>query len=162
MESTTYKRVRIAAWPAIAVAVAMLAACARNKPVGRLNMTPRETTVAADACAPLRFEWTPASPLDRAHGSPVVFVHILPSPGNPLGNMDHQLPEAWTPGRPQSYERNICPSAFTTPLLPGTYRLTVGLYDLSWGYRWPLEGGGVEVDRREYLMGTITVTEKKR
>ena len=66
------------------------------------------------------------------------------------------------PGRPLSYERMLCPSTFNPPLKPGTYRLSVGLYDVSWGYRWPLETGGVtEVDRREYLMGTITVTEKK-
>jgi hypothetical protein len=162
MNSTTYSLVvRIAARPAIVVTVAMLAACARGKPVGRLGVTPKETTVAVGACASLRFEWTPAAPLDHSHGRPFVFVHLLAPPGNPPGNFDHPLPETWTPGRPQSYEKNVCPSDFSTALRPGTYRLTVGLYDVSWGYRWPLEGGGPEVDRREYLMGTITVTAKK-
>ena len=136
----------------------MLTACARREPVGRLGVMPKETVVAAGACASLRFEWTPAAPLDRVHGKAVAFVHLLAEPGNAHGNLDHPLPEPWTPGRTQSYEIRVCPSDFRPPLRPGAYRLTAGLYDDSWGYRWPLETGGApQVDRREYLMGSVVV-----
>ena len=136
----------------------MLTGCARRKPVGRLTVAPKETVVAVGACAPLRFEWRPDAPLDRVHGRVVAFVHLLAEPGNPDGNLDHALPEPWTPNRNQTYEKRVCPSAFQPPLQPGTYRLTAGLYDESWGYRWPLEAGeNTQVDRREYLMGSVVV-----
>ena len=145
-----------------AVCVLILPACARGKPVGRLVVTPKQSVVAAGACAPLRFDWLPAAPLDRVHGKPVVFVHLLAPPGNPDGNLDHPLPRPWTPGEAQSYEIQVCPSASEPPLRPGTYRLTAGLYDVSWGYRWPLEaGGGPEVDRREYVVGSVVVSAKE-
>lgn len=136
----------------------MFPGCARREPVGRLGVTPAKTVVALGGCAPLRFEWLPAAPLDRVHGKVFVFVHLLAEPGNPDGNLDHPLPEPWRPGHAQSYEIQACPSAFEPPLRPGTYRLTAGLYDESWGYRWPLEaGGGAQTDRREYVMGSVVV-----
>jgi hypothetical protein len=36
--------------------------------------------------------------------------------------------------------------------------LSLGLYDDSWGYRWPLETGGPAVGRREYRVATVEVS----
>ena len=138
-------------------ALALLAGCARRRPVGSLEISPRETAVAAAACAPLRFTFRPVAALDRVHGRPTVFVHFRADSARLVGGLDHALPQSWTPGVVQSYEVPLCPAAFDPPLSPGRYRITAGLYDDSWGYRWPLETGAEELDRREYFLASVTV-----
>jgi hypothetical protein len=123
-----------------------------------LEISPRAVVVARGACATLHIDFRPAAPLDRLHGRPTVFVHFLGPRSGPLSGLDHALPGAWAAGQPLSYDLRVCPSALDPPLPIGQHRLTLGLYDDSWGYRWPLETGNSEdVGRREYLLGSVTV-----
>jgi len=138
-------------------ALALLSGCARRRPVGRLEVSPRETSVARDACARLLITFRPEAALDRMRGRPTVFVRLRAENGRLAGRLDHLLPKPWTPGVVQSYEIRLCPASLATPLAPGRYRLTAGLYEDSWGYRWPLETGAKELDPREYLLGSVTV-----
>lgn len=116
-------------------------------------------TLAYPFDALLQVTWRPSRPLDRQHGNPRVFVHLLDERRRLLRTFDHALPEAWTPGRPQSYELELYQSALAEPLRPGAYDLTFGLYDDSWGYRWPLSTAGPQVGKREYRLATIVVPE---
>jgi hypothetical protein len=98
--------------------------------------------------------------LDRLHGSPVVFVHLLDRTGQRstlVRTFDHALPSPWTAGQPQDDEIDVYQSALADPLPPGRYVLSLGLYDDSWGYRWRLETGP-EVARREYSAASVEVS----
>jgi hypothetical protein len=143
---------------ALLAAPALLPGCARRKPVGSFAVAPSESSVAPGACAPLRFTFRPVAALDRVHGKPAVFVHFRTESDRLVGGLDHYPPAPWAPGVVQSYEVQICPASIEPPLAPGRYRITAGLYDDSWGYRWPLETGGAEeLDTREYFLATVTV-----
>lgn len=132
--------------------------CARKpEPVARVRMRPERLLLGYGENAPLRFEWQPARPLDRLYGKPKVFVHLLERPGRVLRTFDHALPETWSPGRPQSYEIDLYQSALGAALPAGTYALSFGLYDDSWGSRWPLDAGGPDVGRWEYQGATVVV-----
>lgn len=138
-------------------ALVLLSSCARRRPVGRLEISPREISVARNACTTFVFTFRPVAALDRVRGRPTVLVHLRAENGRLAGRLDHPLPKPWTPGVVQSYEIRLCPASFATPLAPGRYRLTAGLYEDSWGYRWPLETGAEELDPREYLLVRVTV-----
>lgn len=142
---------------AFLAALALVAGCARRRPVGSLEITPREAAVSPAACVPLRFTFRPEAALDRVHGRPTVFVHFRADSAHLVGGLDHPLPGPWVPGVVQSYEIQLCPASLDPPLGPGRYRITAGLYDDSWGYRWPLETGAEELDRREYLLARVNV-----
>ena len=143
---------------AVLAAPALLASCARRRPVGSLGVTPRESSVAPAACTPLRFTFRPEAALDRVHGKPAVFVHFRTESNRLVGELDHYPPAPWSPGVVQSYEIQLCPASINPPLAPARYRITAGLYDDSWGYRWPLETGGAEeLDTREYFVANVTV-----
>jgi hypothetical protein len=130
-------------------------------PVARVRLRPERFSLAYGLDLPLRFEWQPTRPLDRLHGKPRVFVHLLEKPGKVLRTFDHALPEEWSPGRPLSYEIDLYQSALGAALPAGTYQLSFGLYDDSWGQRWALETGGPEVGRREYRGATVVVANGK-
>ena len=86
----------------------------------------------------------------------MVFVHVLDGRRRIVGGFDHPLPHPWVPGTSQEYELPVCPSAAEPKIPPGTYPLTVGLYDDSWGYRWILLATDPDVSRREYAVATST------
>jgi hypothetical protein len=129
----------------------------RPGPVARVRLEPERLSLGYGESALLRFHWQPAKPLDRLHGNPKVFVHLLERPGKVLRTFDHALAETWSPGRPQSYEIDLYQSVLGPALPGGTYLLSFGLYDDSWGYRWPLDTGSPDVGRREYRGATVVV-----
>ena len=146
----------------LTVAAAAAAACSRgSSPVGGLLFEPGQVRLTYPGSAAAKLSWTPTRDLDRRHGEAVVFVHVLDRAGGRskvLRTFDHPLPAPWIPGRPQSYELDLYQSALSDPLPPGRYDLAVGLYDDSWGYRWPLDTHGAEAERREYRVGALDVT----
>jgi hypothetical protein len=143
---------------AVLAALALPTGCARRRPVGSLEISPRESAAVASGCTPLRFTFRPEAALDRVRGRPTVFVHVRGESARLVGELDHPLPKPWDPGVVQSYEIPLCPATFDPPLAPGRYRITAGLYDDSWGYRWPLETGGAEeLDTREYFLARVAV-----
>jgi hypothetical protein len=127
-----------------------------------MSVRPGDLFIREGECAPLRFDFRPAEPLDRLHGRPTVFVHVLDGRQHVVGDFDHPLPLPWAPGTPQEYELPICPSAAEHRIPPGTYRVTAGLYDDSWGYRWILLAEAGNARRREYLVATLTVAPGSR
>ena len=142
----------------ILVAVAALVAapsCRRSGPVATLAIEPASVELAHPFRASLKFRWSPSAPLDGLAGKPRVFVHVLDGGRRLLRTFDHPLPEAWTPGRPQSYEIELYQSAIADKLPPGAYEITVGLYDDHGKTRWPLATGGEEVGRNEYRVATL-------
>jgi len=138
-----------------------LAACrARSDPAGSVSLEPNIVRLGYPQSAAVRFHWQPRRALDRLHGSPVAFVHLLDRTGKTsvlLRTFDHALPAAWTAGQPLEEEIDVYQSALADPLPPGRYVLSLGLYDDSWGYRWQLEAGP-EVANREYSAAQVEVS----
>ena len=133
------------------------AACGRARPVASLSVEPASVNLPHPHVSPMRFRWNPTAELDGLEGTPRVFVHVLDGGRRLLRTFDHPLPEAWTPGRPQSYEIELYQSAIADPLAAGAYEITVGLYDGGGKKRWPLQVDGEEVGRREYRLATLVV-----
>ncbi|HSD73005.1 MAG TPA: hypothetical protein VLE54_09440 [Thermoanaerobaculia bacterium] len=131
--------------------------CGRGRPVGNLSVRPTSVTLAHPLVATLSFRWTPIALLDGLEGTPRVFVHVLDGARRLLRTFDHPLPEAWTPGREQTYEIELFQSAIAERLPAGTYEITFGLYDDAGKTRWPLVVEGEEVGRREYRLATLVV-----
>lgn len=141
--------------------VAGLAACrGGSDSVGSVSLDPSLVRLGYPQSVAVKFRWRPVRALDRLHGSPVVFVHLLDRDGQKstlLRTYDHALPGAWVAGQAQDEEIDVYQSALADPLPPGRYVLSLGLYDDSWGYRWPLETGP-EVARREYNAASVEVS----
>ncbi len=125
--------------------------------MARVQVEPKTLELGYRRSAALRLDWQTDAPLEKLHGNPKAFVHLLERPGVVLRTFDHPMPEPWRPGGRQGYEIDLYQSALGPPLPPGTYLLTLGLYDDSWGYRWPLDTGGPDVGRREYRVATVVV-----
>ena len=138
----------------------LLQGCASPEPVGRLRASPQTLSLGVAEWKRLRLDWEPLAPLDRVHGTPTVFVHVSDRTGRTHLTFDHPLPRPWARHQEQSYEIDLFQSALADALPPGTYRLTVGLYDDDWGHRWPLLTDGEEIDRREYVVATVEVPER--
>ncbi len=155
------KRSRLHPYRAVLVPLMALAAasCSDAEPVGRLQVSPATTRLGFPEARSLRLTFEPLRELDKTHGPPTVFLHLLHPVRKTVRTFDHVLPEPWTPGVVQSYEIDLYQSALTEPLPAGTYQLGVGLYDQTYGYRWPLETSGKEVDRREYAVATVEIRE---
>jgi hypothetical protein len=138
-----------------------LAACrGGSDPVGSVSLDTNVVRLGYPQSVAVRFRWRPVRALDRLHGSPVVFVHLLDRTAKTstlLRTFDHALPSPWTAGQPQDDEVDVYQSALADPLPPGRYVLSLGLYDDSWGYRWPLTTGP-EVASREYSAASVEVT----
>jgi len=140
--------------------------CEQGKePVAVLQVSPTTIRLGYPQCASARLDWQPNRPLERLHGTPLAFVHILSRAKKPyevLRTFDHRLPRTWKPGESQIDEIELCQSVLEPALPPGEYPLTVGLYDDSWGYRWALHGTGLKrVGRREYQAATVVVEPRR-
>jgi hypothetical protein len=131
--------------------------CGRSRPVASLSVEPTSVNLPHAYAASLRLLWNPTADLAGLEGTPLVFVHVLDGGRRLLRTFDHPLPEAWTPGRPQSYEVELYQSAIAEPLPAGAYEMTFGLYDDAGRRRWPLAVDGEEVGRREYRIATLVV-----
>jgi hypothetical protein len=130
-----------------------------SEPAGRVTADPPAVRLLYPQSVPVRLDWMPLRPLDRRHGRVVAFAHLVVQTqrGNRVWRtFDHSLPKPWVAGEPQSEELELYQSALAEALPPGRYVLSVGLYDESWGYRWPLSAGQ-EVAKREYLLATVEV-----
>ncbi len=147
----------------LVLAAALVAACAACRPaeppVGALHVEPREVDLGYPQVAKLRLVWQPRTPLPEASGGPLVFVHLLEEPGVVARTFDHPFPAAWEPGDSLGYDVAIYQSALGPPLDPGSYLLSVGLYDSQSGARWALEAEGEDVDRKEYAVATVEVPD---
>lgn len=132
-------------------------ACGRSRPTGSLSVRPATVNLAYPFVAPLTLRWIPSAGLDGLQGKPRVFVHVLDGARRLFRTFDHPLPEAWTPGREQTYEIELYQSAIGERLPAGAYEMTFGLYDDAGKMRWPLAVEGEEVGRREYRLATLVV-----
>jgi hypothetical protein len=128
-------------------------------PVAALEVSPAELTLNLPEVRSVRLRWEIARPLDGISGELRVFVHVLERPGEVLRTFDHLFPEAWSVGEKVEYEIDLYQSALGPPLTPGSYALSVGLYDEA-GSRWPLEVTGDEVDGAEYAVARIDVRDE--
>jgi hypothetical protein len=136
-----------------------LAGCGgEEQPVARLVVHPRQVLLPYPQVAEMRLTWEPFADLGRqGAGGPYVFVHLLDAPGEIVRTFDHAMPEPWREGAPATYRFEIYQSALGAPLPPGTYRLTMGLYDGRSRKRWPLATPGPDLDRNEYHVADVEV-----
>ena len=134
--------------------------CGGPETSGRAQVAPAQLTLGYGQSQPLRLTFQPLFELDKVHGTPTVFVHLLHPTEKLVRTFDHALPGPWVPGQEQSYEIDLYQSALAEPLPAGSYRLSIGLYDDEYGYRWMLDTGGEELGRREYVVGGVQVPEQ--
>lgn len=145
---------RIPLLPALTVLVLALGGCGGDEPVGTLTVEPKTVRLGYPEATEVRFSWQPVAGLESDR--PLVFVHLIDQPGSVLRTFDHPLPLPWRPGEPIEYELDLYQSALGPRIPPGTYQLTVGLYEPE-GERWPLDGAGQEIAKREYAVATVEV-----
>jgi len=143
-----------------ALAAAITVACGGPETTGRVQVSPTQLTLGFGQRQPLRLTFQPLLELDKLHGTPTVFVHLLHPTRKLVRTFDHALPEPWVPGKEQSYEIDLYQSVLAEALPAGSYRLSIGLYDDEYGYRWVLDTGGEELGRREYVVGQVQVPEE--
>jgi len=124
-------------------------------PVARVTASPRLVRLGFPEFQTLHLEWQPVAPLEGASGQPTVFLHLLDAEGKVLRTFDHPFPQPWRQGEPVEYDAKLHQSLLSPPLAPGKYRLTLGLYEGK--ERWPLDGLGEPVDRREYVAAEVEV-----
>lgn len=145
--------------PVLALAVGALAfgGCKASKaPVARLETTPTELRLAWPESREIEIAIVPTGDLPAGVDRPIVFVHLLDEPGSVVRTFDHELRGAWKPGKEIRYRQRIFQSALASPLPPGRYLLSIGLYDQALG-RFALESRGVEVAKQEYQVATVEV-----
>lgn len=155
-----HPRLRPAALLAIGLPLAgALAGCGgpEAESVARLAVEPMSLELPYGSFADLRLRWTPTRELGALEESPRVFVHLLDSEGDLVRTFDHDATGGWRVGQEADYELRIYQSLLAPPLPPGTYALTVGLYDPAGGERWGLETSGEQVGRSEYRVATVEV-----
>jgi hypothetical protein len=139
------------------VPILSLVACGpSDPPVASLQVGPDELQLPFPGVVDLELSWAMELPLDGFEGQPLVFVHLVDEQGEVLRTFDHPLEFDWQPGQMQQYRIRLYQSALAPPLEPGTYGLTIGLYDFA-GQRWPLRVDGREVGRNEYRVAEVEV-----
>jgi hypothetical protein len=142
----------------IAVAALTFAAagCGRQEPaVAELRVEPARLRLGPAELQRLRFTWSPSAPL-AGGGQPTVFVHLLDRREKVVRTFDHLFPQRWSEGEPVAYDVAVFQSALAPPLVPGKYRLSVGLYGPG-GERWALDGLGKPLRRDEYVAAAVEV-----
>jgi hypothetical protein len=140
---------------ALAAAGLITAAACGKSPAARLSVEPRALRMDPGRSVPLRVEWRPEAALDVPAGRVYVFAHLLDGRGAVARTFDHPLPQGWRPGETVAYDLDVYESILADPLAPGSYTMTMGLYDIEMGYRWPLRVEGEEGKNREYRVATV-------
>ena len=142
--------------PLLALSLGVLA-CGEEEenPVARLDVTPRQLRLGFPEVQPLQLAWTPTAELEGLSSQPMVFIHLLDEKKKVVRTFDHPFPQKWRSGVPVRYEAKLFQSQLAPALSPGTYTLTVGLYEGK--RRWDLAGLGERVDRSEYVAAQVTV-----
>lgn len=137
--------------------VLLTAACGPGEePVGSLAVGADALSLPYPSRATLDVTFEPSAELEALEGEPFVFVHLLDEQGQVLRTFDHPLPFEWQPGDSRTYAVELWQSALGAPLDPGTYTLTLGLYDAA-GHRWALDVDAQEVDDQEYRVAEVEV-----
>ena len=143
-------------FPLLALSLVVLS-CGEDDgpPVARVDVTPRQIRLGFPEAQPLQLQWTPTAPLEGLSSQPMVFIHLLDADKKLVRTFDQPFPQTWTPGTPVSFEARLFQSQLAPPLSPGTYSVTVGLYEGK--RRWALEGLGERIDRAEYVAAQVEV-----
>ncbi|HYU31916.1 MAG TPA: hypothetical protein VEW48_07115 [Thermoanaerobaculia bacterium] len=144
------------ALPLLALPLGVLA-CRQDDgpPVARVDVTPRQLRLGYPELQTLQLEWNPTAELEGLSAQPMVFIHLLDSKKKLIRTFDHAFPQKWRPGAPVHDEAMLFQSQLAPALSPGTYTVTVGLYEGK--RRWALEGLGERVDRAEYVAAQVEV-----
>jgi len=139
------------------VPILALVGCESSEPpVAGLQVEPEQLRLPFPGVIDLELSWAMELPLDGLQGRPLVFVHLVDEQGDVLRTFDHSLDFEWQPGQRQQYVIRLHQSALAPPVEPGTYGLTMGLYD-SADQRWPLRVDGKQVGRNEYRVAEVEV-----
>ncbi|MCZ6506922.1 MAG: hypothetical protein O7A04_02575 [Acidobacteria bacterium] len=133
-------------------------ACEEPKtPVGALSVDPTQIDLAFPHYQALTVKIDMQADLDPG-ASPLMMVHVLDLSGVVVRTFDHALPQAWVPGENQEYTIELYQSAMAPPLDPGSYQLTMGLFDPELG-RWALTTGAEEVQDQEYAVANVEASQ---
>ena len=124
--------------------------------VAAVEVESSDLELAHSGFTTLDLSWRVEEPLPGVSGRVRVFVHLLDEPGGVVRTFDHDWPGGWRPGARVDYQVRLHQSALAPPLEPGSYALTLGLYDEA-GRRWPLSARGELVDRHEYRVAEVRV-----
>lgn len=133
-------------------------ACEEPKtPVGALRVGQTQIALAFPHYQALEVKIDMQAELD-AGATPLVMVHLLDLSGVVVRTFDHPLPQPWVPGESQEYTIELYQSAMAPPLDPGTYQLTMGLFDPELG-RWALGTDAEEVQDQEYAVANVVAAQ---
>ncbi len=139
--------------------LALLAAgCgAESAPVARVSVPRPEVSLAYGRPVAVETSWEMVGAGPPAGGAPQVFVHLWGPGGELERTFDHTLPFAWQAGVTRSHSIELWQSLQDPPLAPGSYSLSLGVYDPTTRERWPLSVGGDDSPRREYRLARAEV-----
>lgn len=144
--------------PVLTIAALSLSAfgCGDKAPaVATLEVTPRTLRLGYPEMRMLHLNWQPTAPLEGSTAQPMVFLHLRDGKNEVVRTFDHPFPQKWQEGTPVAYDAKVFQSLLAPPLPPGKYKMTVGLYEGK--TRWPLDGVGEKVDKREYTAVDVEV-----
>jgi hypothetical protein len=139
------------------LALLLLAGCDGDRqPVAEVATETRELVLPHGRFASLDVLWRLREPLAGRSDQLFVFVHLLDGPGSVLRTFDYAWPDGWQAGSSVRHRVSLHQSSLGPPLEPGSYSLSLGLYDGE-GHRWPLLTRGDPVDRYEYHIADVRV-----
>jgi len=144
--------------PVLTVAALSLYAsgCGDKAPaVATVEVTPRTLRLGYPEMQSVHLNWQPVTALEGVTAQPLVFLHLRDDKDQVVRTFDHPFPQKWREGSPVSYDARLFQSLLAPPLPPGKYRLTLGLYEGK--TRWPLDGLGKSVGKREYKAADVEV-----
>lgn len=141
----------------IAALSLLTSGCGDDAPaVARVEVTPRALRLAYPQSQALHLEWQPSAPLEGLSVQPMVFLHLRDGKNQVVRTFDHPFPQKWRDGGPAvDDDARIFQSLLAPPLPAGKYKLTLGLYEGK--TRWPLDGVGEKMDKREYAAVDVDV-----
>jgi hypothetical protein len=144
--------------PVLTIAALSLSAsgCGDKAPaVAHVEVTPATVRLGYPELQALHLNWQPVTPLEGVSVQPTVFLHLRDGKNEIVRTFDHPFPQKWREGTPVAYDAKLFQSLLAPPLPPGKYRLTLGLYEGK--TRWPLDGLGEKIGKREYNAAVVEV-----
>jgi len=142
----------------ILVVSLVAAGCAQApEPVARLEVGADSLVLPHGGWVDVELSWFPLRELGGFGVEPVVFVHLLDQGGTLVRTFDGPYPHRWEPGVERSQKIYLSQSALASPLVPGAYSLTLGLYDPASGSRWPLAVEAGLAGRHEYAVAAVEI-----
>jgi hypothetical protein len=125
-------------------------------PVAKVEISRSELELPYGRFAIVDLSWRIRESLTGRAGQLHVFAHLLDGPGNVVRTFDIPWAGGWQPGERAEARLLVHQSVLGPPLEPGSYGLSLGLYD-GGGRRWPLATRGELVDRYEYRVAEVQV-----